>query len=1038
MFTGISSSVFAVAESEPNNTWNQADVITLGATGTGTAGVGYNEDWWRVTSALDGKLTVTFTATIGLYVYCEIYDTLGTVLLSSNYTNGTLAVEKDGLAAGTYYIKLVAYYSTEAPSYSFVPTWTTPAQTIDNEPNNTRGQAKTLALNGSVTGHVGYYYNNKRDTIDWWKVTTNKDGRLDFTITSHNGYYIYAYLYDNDGVTFLSGYYTNGTSTFSYDGLAVGTYYITVFSYYNSEFEPYTLSNTLVLPPCVNDLEPNGTPAQALTINIGDSLVGHVGYYYNHYRDTVDWYKVTTTLDGQLNYKISSLNGSFIYLNHYDNDGVTQLAGGSYTNGTLTFVTDGLAAGTYYLKVYSYYDSQFEPYSIKVTQTIPPVTNDVEPNDKKSQAKTINPNDSITGHVGYYYNHKRDTFDYRKITLAKDGRLDWTINSQNGDWIYAELYDNNATTYLGGGYTSTILTFSKDGLAAGTYYLKIFSYYDSHFNPYYLKTKFYPTTSDPEPNGTYATASAITLNDSLKGTVSYYYNGKRDTIDWFKLTTNNDGQLNVTLYSLNSQWVYLTVYDNNGTTVLYGPNYTTTSTTFTMNDAGKGTYYIRVNAWDVNAHVSYALVNSLVNNNPNDPEENNYAKNSPKIGGYTTRTGNINYRQNGGANDAVDWWRLSYYNLGNLDITVNKVQHTFDANYPDVLYRLYLDTTLTPLDSVQLIGNVNTSYNHVYTGLSAGTYYVRITPLNNTFGGYTVKANYKDTTSQTVSLVYDSAGTTCGAGKLAYLITRGKPPYSVQLYKDGVALGSAVTTSDTAKFTSLDAGYYSVTARSSIAATYTVSGKDTTIVPKPVGLAVPAATLTATSAILKWTGLACVDGYKLQWRPTGTTAWTTIFQPAGATQDTITGLTASTGYQFRVYAYVTYIGTTKYYGKVSAVKSFTTPALRMADLSGDVSVSELEIYPNPATDRINFAIDDAAQVTQIIISNAIGQQVKVIDGSIDLGQSFDASMLQRGIYFVTIKTSGNIYTSRFVKEQILVSHHFLFYKGYFKKSCIAN
>ena len=473
MLLGIAQHAWAVAETEPNNTWNQANVITLGANGTGTAGLSQNQDWWRVTSTTDGKLTINFTATSGLFVRCDVYDTLGTpAVFTGSYTNGSTSFNVDGLAAGTYYIVLYAYYTTEAPTYSFTPTWTTPAQANDSEPNQTRALAKTLTLNGATTGHVGYLYKNQRDTIDWYKLTTNKDGRIDWTITSANGLFVWATLYDNDGTTALapSNTYTSGTGSWSVEGLAVGTYYIAVYCYYNNQFVPYTLANSLVLPAVVVDAEPNGTKAQALNINLGDSAVGHVNYYYNHSRDTADWYKVTTTLDGQLNYSIQTYSGLYVWVTLYDNDGVTPLhAANTYTNSFGNWSDDGLAAGTYYLKVYSYYPNEYEPYKIKVSQTITPVTIDAEPNGTRATATVINLNDSITGHVGYYYNHLRDTFDYRKITLTAYGKLNWTISSQNGHYMYALLYDNNATTLLGGNYTNGTVSYSVDGLAPGTY-----------------------------------------------------------------------------------------------------------------------------------------------------------------------------------------------------------------------------------------------------------------------------------------------------------------------------------------------------------------------------------------------------------------------------------------------------------------------------------------------------------------------------------------------------------------------------------------
>src|SRR5581483_5321902 len=126
--------------------------------------------------------------------------------------------------------------------------------------------ALTLPLNGSVTGHVNYYYKNHRDSTDWYKVTTNADGRIRLRITSNNGQNVWAYLFDNDGTTQLNAQYTTGTLDINTDGLAAGTYYVRVNTYYTTEFAPYTLADSLFSPAQANDPEPNNSTAQATTL----------------------------------------------------------------------------------------------------------------------------------------------------------------------------------------------------------------------------------------------------------------------------------------------------------------------------------------------------------------------------------------------------------------------------------------------------------------------------------------------------------------------------------------------------------------------------------------------------------------------------------------------------------------------------------------------------------------------------------------------------------------------------------------------------
>ena len=302
------------AETEPNDSRAQANTLALNGNNTGSIGTSTDLDWWKVTTNSDGKLDVTITVSNGLYIWCQIYDNDGSTLLSQQYTSGNITVSKDGLAAGTYYVKLYPYYSGEKPNYTIANTLTVPAQANDDEPNNTTGQANVLPLNNKKTGHINYYYNGATDSEDWYKVTTTEDGRLRLTMASANGQNVWAYLFDNDGTTQLAAGYTSGTAVVvNKDGLAAGTYYIRVNTYYTNEWAPYTLSDSLFSPTEPNDAEPDSTKAQALTLPLNGSKKGHINYYYNNHRDSVDWYKVTTNADGRLRLTMTSGNGQNVW-----------------------------------------------------------------------------------------------------------------------------------------------------------------------------------------------------------------------------------------------------------------------------------------------------------------------------------------------------------------------------------------------------------------------------------------------------------------------------------------------------------------------------------------------------------------------------------------------------------------------------------------------------------------------------------------------------------------------------------------------------
>ncbi|HUM48420.1 MAG TPA: hypothetical protein PLD84_15920, partial [Chitinophagales bacterium] len=464
-------------ESEPNDVRNDADKLNLNTSNTGAIGVANDVDWWKVITTSDGKLDITLAVSNSLYCYFQLYDNNGTTLIFSDYTNGTKTHGFDGLAPGTYFIYIYAFTAGQLPAYTVSNALTVAPLTIDTEPNSLYTQANVLPLNGSSTGHVGFYYNGVRDTTDWWKITTLGNGELEMTMVSSNGNYVYYSLYDGNGSTLLKSDYTNGTKTYQVDGLAAGTYYVKVYCFYNNDFAPYTLTSIFNVPPVANDAEPNNTKGQAKTLQLNNQKTGQVGYYYNGVRDTTDWYKLTTDTDGDLELTIKSENGEYVYVTLYDKDGTT-LLNSHYSNGTSAQNILGLAAGNYYLRIYCFYNYKWADYTIADTLTVAPVANDAEANNTADKAIVFAENSTVTGHVGYYFNLERDTADWYQIVTSEDGQIALTIDPTITEYVYATLYDQDGTTSLASNYSNSSIVVSADGLAAGTYYVRVYCYYN--------------------------------------------------------------------------------------------------------------------------------------------------------------------------------------------------------------------------------------------------------------------------------------------------------------------------------------------------------------------------------------------------------------------------------------------------------------------------------------------------------------------------------------------------------------------------------
>jgi len=603
-------------ETEPNDTKAQANTLTLNGSNSGGIGAAADIDWWKITTTSDGKLDVTVTVSNGVYMWCQIYDNDGTTLLAQNNTNATITVTKDGLAAGTYYVKLYSYYNGQAPNYSISNALTLPTEANDVEPNDTRAAAKVLGPSATKTGHINYYYNGVYDAQDWYKITTTGDGQIKLTLTSGNGQYVWAYLYDNNGTTQLNAQNTNGTVDITTDGLAAGTYYVKIISYYSTGFEPYTIKSTFTAPAEANDAEPDSTRALALTLPLNSSTTGHINYYYNLHRDSADWYKVTTNADGRLRLRLTSGNGQYLWAYLYDNDGTTQL-NAQNTNSTVDISTDGLAAGTYYIKIRSYYNTGWSPYTIADSLFVPTEANDAEPNDNRATALTLAINSTVTGHTDYYYNNKRDSSDWYKLTIPSDGMIHLNIASGNGQYIWAYLYDNDGTTQLNAQNTNTNVNINTDGLAAGTYYIKIRAYYSAGWAPYTLQNSLttYTNANDgsAEPNDAAYQAKTLPSNQATNGHVNFYYNNTRNGVDWWKVNyTGTSGALSLVINDEawkvdgTTPYYWVQVYGDTTLAPIYSSNFNT-STTINLTALTQRYYYIKIYPYYSTHFVSYSI-----------------------------------------------------------------------------------------------------------------------------------------------------------------------------------------------------------------------------------------------------------------------------------------------------------------------------------------------------------------------------------------------------------------------------------------------
>ncbi len=582
--------------------------LPLNGTVTDKIEVANTDDWWTLTTNADGKLQITFESIDREWLTVTLYDNDAVTVLVSGTSYGKVNIYKEGLLPGTYKIKV---HSGTANDYNLWDSLIVPQQQNDIEYNNTPSTALTIIQNQTLTGHIGYYYNHYSDSSDWYKFTTNADGRIKLILTSHFSKWVTWQLYDFDGITELvSGTSYGANVSIEKEGLQAGTYYARVTG---TNPTPYTLTDSLIVPAQANDNEPNGSKDAAINISQNQTVTGHIGYYWNHQRDSSDWYKFTTNADGKIKLILSSHFSQWVTWKLYDGNGTAELISGTSYGTNAHIEKEGLQAGTYYARVTS---TNATPYTLTDSLIVPAQANDNENNNTKETAQTLNINTTVTGHLGYYYNGNTDEDDWYSVPVNEDGMLQITLLNHFAQWLTLTLYDNNGTTVLYNGTTYGTFNIKKDGLATGTYYLKLHA---GTSTPYTLTDSLitYNLKTDAEPNNYASQAKTISANGTITGHSRFYYNNTRETPDWYKINYTGTDSIYFTIteeaHKDNSSYVSYTfqLYKDTAAAYIISKTSAASVNSFSAAALTQGYYYVKIYATNSTDWLAYSLANSF-------------------------------------------------------------------------------------------------------------------------------------------------------------------------------------------------------------------------------------------------------------------------------------------------------------------------------------------------------------------------------------------------------------------------------------------
>jgi hypothetical protein len=507
------------------------------------------------------------------------------------------------------------------------------------EPNNSQATAAPL---GSLHGFNQFagltIYQSGKD--EWFKFQTVGPGTSDNSVAidfDHTQGVLDLALVDASGASVGSSLAGADHREVSLAGVPAGTYFIHIAGHSGATSPAYTLTIDAPVGSAIpkDSLEPNSSLALATDLNPPDTTAGHSGQdaalagsktvsNISIYSPTdVDYFKFTTGARG--------VDGNFVQINFDNTQGQLDLALlDSLGNVVLAFPPahlsqetislSGLDAGAYYVRV-SGHDGATNP-SYSLTVVAPQSAGPGQPPDWTGGSHTSlaaaldlgaisGPHTPYTG-LSINRSGVDEWFEFETPATGTQANLVSTTFASALGQLGLELDDQSGNVLYSSTSPTDFQLVSLDGLAAGTYYIRVFGL-SGATNPDYTLFIVAPTASVgttitpdwAELNNTKDTAydlGAVQGKQPWTG-LSIYQSGKDE---WFRFSVANPGDVTVRIdFSYAQGGLDLSVIDPGGATGV--SNRTTDFQGVKFTESQGGTYYVRVSGYAGATNPNYTL-----------------------------------------------------------------------------------------------------------------------------------------------------------------------------------------------------------------------------------------------------------------------------------------------------------------------------------------------------------------------------------------------------------------------------------------------
>lgn len=760
------------------------------------------------------------------------------------------------------------------------------------------------------------------------------------------------------------------------------------------------------------EVEPNNTSQQANSISVG----GYGGYGIISTQTDVDWWKITTSNLGKLKVIINAYNVPVNY-ELYNSDGTTLITSGS-TSTTDTIVKEDLSGGNYYLKLFGYTNGVVTQYNIY--SYFEPTRYEYESNNTLQSSNYIELDNKYQANINSQI-PSRDTADWFKFRIFKNCRLRVHIVPPPGLTLLVSFYyiDYYGKQVLIGSYPAASETdIDQNGLGGNYYYyyymkVSVADLASNISGTYTFNFVQYSNFNDLEPNNSpfLPLPTTLQLGGTNEGNLNYYTTN--DSIDWYKITTLYDGDLQFTLRPHQGHTLSTLLYQNNRKTLITSVS-SDASQKLKAYGLAKGTYYVCIKSTSYNpaewqnytlsSHFSRYLT-------PDDDEPNDIFSQAQTIPANGSATGHINFKST--TIDSVDTWKINYTGTGNMKLNFSLENRVIADSTGPVIFQLYKELYKPPIYS----NNFATSGGDInLTGLKVGYYFIKLTGTQQQPNAYTIMDSFVQAKTD-LNVTDKSDKVVCdNKNYIKVKCLESHAPYKIERYRYNQWISTdALENSLPITYTDIPWGIYKFRGYADGATGNAIDSQFVYLLPIPITLT--AYNITGKAATIEWNRPPCNSFYSIRYRPVGALAWTIYKTINNTYYYDLNNLTPNTTYEWQVAPGDTLNGLSGI-NSYSVLDSFTTANGFANKLQQENSLLKIKnsnniiIYPNPAQTQFVIQYNAAQKIAAVSLTlkNVNGVTVwskNNIPATAVSGSKVYVDNIPSGVYVLTMRDKNS-------------------------------